>query len=395
MILPSVILLNSVVTLTFAEPPSSDSGQQLLPSQNAEMLLPPSLYSMIEKSDQTLNSPLVASYDTNEISTINDKTNVNMTSNEVLNEVADIIFNGIPQHEKVLELLLQDIQRGNHLLLVENRGSENNKSSDGVLQLLNRPTEHIQLHRDTTIQSLTLQPTVKDGIVFYDDSPLIKAVKYGHVLVVDEVDKAPTNVTCSLNILTETGEMELSDGRRIAPKEMYSTEDKSAYFIPAHKDFRIILKTSRTGFPFFKKTFSDNLGLGYSSVRSVSASLPQGNRSSRYRRATSEGIGTIVKAVGTSSKVTTAVMGGSGTGPHTATAVASGRAVAIATSITYGSGSSTSTAIASGTSTASASSYSYDRGVATTTAISAGSSSAIAEAIARGDERKTDTKIKA
>ncbi len=40
-------------------------------------------------------------------------------------------------------------------------------------------------------------------------------MKNGHILVVDEADKAPTNVTCILKTLVESGEMHLSDGRRI------------------------------------------------------------------------------------------------------------------------------------------------------------------------------------
>lgn len=43
----------------------------------------------------------------------------------------------------------------------------------------------------------------------------VKAVKLGHVLVIDEADKAPTNVTCILKTLVESGEMVLADGRRI------------------------------------------------------------------------------------------------------------------------------------------------------------------------------------
>ena len=37
----------------------------------------------------------------------------------------------------------------------------------------------------------------------------------GHILVIDEADKAPTNVTCILKTLVESGEMILADGRRI------------------------------------------------------------------------------------------------------------------------------------------------------------------------------------
>ena len=49
------------------------------------------------------------------------------------------------------------------------------------------------------------------GIYF----PQVRAVKFGHVLVVDEADKAPTHVTCILKSLVESGVMVLGDGRRI------------------------------------------------------------------------------------------------------------------------------------------------------------------------------------
>lgn len=44
-------------------------------------------------------------------------------------------------------------------------------------------------------------------------------MKLGHILVVDEADKAPTNVTCILKTLVENGEMILADGRRIVASE--------------------------------------------------------------------------------------------------------------------------------------------------------------------------------
>jgi len=69
--------------------------------------------------------------------------------------------------------------------------------------------------RDTTVQTLTVQPTVHDGVIIYEDSPLVRAVKHGHVLLIDEADKAPISVTCILKTLVESGEMHLADGRRI------------------------------------------------------------------------------------------------------------------------------------------------------------------------------------
>ena len=92
-----------------------------------------------------------------------------------------------------------------------------------MLNLLNRPREYIQLNRDTTVQTLTLQPTVREGVIVYDDSPLVQAAKSGNILVVDEADKAPTNVTCILKSLVESQEMILSDGRRIVPSQSTET----------------------------------------------------------------------------------------------------------------------------------------------------------------------------
>lgn len=117
-----------------------------------------------------------------------------------LTKVPDVLFYDVPQHVALLENLLQDFSLGQHLLLVGNQGVGKNKIVDRLLQLLNRPREYIQLHRDTTVQTLTLQPMVRDGKVVYEDSPLVQAVKLGHVLVVDEADKAPTHVTCILKV---------------------------------------------------------------------------------------------------------------------------------------------------------------------------------------------------
>lgn len=188
-------------------------------------------------------------------------TSTEIYKTDALSKVPDILFYDVPQHMRLLEWLLQDFLLGNHLLLVGNQGVGKNKIADRLLQLLNRPREYIQLHRDTTVQSLTVQPTVRDGVVVYEDSPLVKAVKFGHVLVVDEADKAPTHVTCILKTLVENGEMILSDGRRIVPKKMLeSSGGNSASFIPVHDDFRMTVLANRPGFPFLGNDFFASLG---------------------------------------------------------------------------------------------------------------------------------------
>ena len=47
-------------------------------------------------------------------------------------------------------------------------------------------------------------------------------MREGLVLVIDEADKAPTNVTCVLKTLVESGQMHLSDGRKIVSGEFYN-----------------------------------------------------------------------------------------------------------------------------------------------------------------------------
>lgn len=182
---------------------------------------------------------------------------------KALTKVPDIVFYDVPQHVQLLEQMLQDFLIGNHLLLVGNQGVGKNKVVDRLLQLMNRPREYIQLHRDTTVQSLTTQPSVVDGIVVYEDSPLVKAVRLGHVLVVDEADKAPTHVTCILKTFVENGEMILSDGRKIYPSnadQLQSNEASSPETIYTHPDFRLIVLANRPGFPFLGNDFFASLG---------------------------------------------------------------------------------------------------------------------------------------
>ncbi|KAF2893198.1 hypothetical protein ILUMI_12979 [Ignelater luminosus] len=178
---------------------------------------------------------------------------------DAISKVPKILFYNVPQHIQLMEKLLQDFELGLHLLLVGNQGVGKNKIVDRFLQLLNRPREYIQLHRDTTVQTLTIQPTIRDGILVHEDSPLLKAVKHGHVLVVDEADKAPTHVTCILKTLVESGQMILSDGRRIVsklPRNQTANDD----YIEIHPEFRMIVLANRPGFPFLGNDFFGALG---------------------------------------------------------------------------------------------------------------------------------------
>ncbi|CAG5865389.1 unnamed protein product [Menidia menidia] len=177
---------------------------------------------------------------------------------EMKMKVPDVLFYDNPQHMMVMEDMLKDFLLGEHLLLVGNQGVGKNKIVDRFLHLLNRPREYLQLHRDTTVQTLTLQPSVRDGIILYEDSPLVKAVKLGHILVIDEADKAPTNVTCILKTLVESGEMILADGRRIVSDPIEAEGRPNT--IVMHPDFRMLVLANRPGFPFLGNDFFGALG---------------------------------------------------------------------------------------------------------------------------------------
>lgn len=85
--------------------------------------------------------------------------------------------------------MLKDYALGENLLLIGNQGVGKNKLADKFLQLLRLPREYIQLHRDTTVHNLTSTPSIVDGVLKFEDSPLIRAVENGYILVVDEADK--------------------------------------------------------------------------------------------------------------------------------------------------------------------------------------------------------------
>ncbi|GAB6029233.1 von Willebrand factor A domain-containing protein 8 [Chamberlinius hualienensis] len=188
------------------------------------------------------------------------QTSVNLYETSSPSKVPDILFYDIPQHLQAMESMLKDFLHGEHLLLIGNQGVGKNKIVDRFLQLLNRPRDYVQLHRDTTVQSLTLQPSVRDGVIVYEDSPLVRALTMGHVLVVDEADKAPAHVVFVLKTLLESGEMLLSDGRRVLLPDAARNIDNKGNHLVMHPDFRMVVLANRPGFPFLGNDFYGALG---------------------------------------------------------------------------------------------------------------------------------------
>lgn len=115
---------------------------------------------------------------------------------------------------------------------------------------------------------MTLLPSLDNGVVVYEDSPLVKAMTHGRVLMIDEFDKAPTEVVCILKGLLEDGEVLLSDGRRFisnkstlarhAPQHTTTAVASNVHHI--HPEFLVIALANRPGYPFLGNDFYREMG---------------------------------------------------------------------------------------------------------------------------------------
>ena len=169
----------------------------------------------------------------------------------------------IPHHLTVLRTMLIDWLLQRHLLLIGNQGVGKNKLADRFLSMLRLEREYLQLHRDTTVQSLTTQPLLQNGVVVYQDSPLVSAVRHGRVLVIDEADKAPLEVVCILKSLAEDGEFTLGDGRTIMASERIPEPPSQLHeqpILPISPSFRMIVLANRPGYPFLGNDFYRECG---------------------------------------------------------------------------------------------------------------------------------------
>ena len=175
----------------------------------------------------------------------------------------------IPAHTQVLRGMLADVVAGEkNLLLIGNQGVGKNKLADRLLELMGAEREYMQLHRDSTVGSITLSPGLEDGVIVWSDSPLVRAAKFGRVLCLDECDKAPLEVVSVLKSLVEDGEMRLADGRRLLSRGAVRAESASADgddVLRIHPDFRLWVLANRPGGPFMGNDFFRAIGDVFSS----------------------------------------------------------------------------------------------------------------------------------
>ena len=170
--------------------------------------------------------------------------------------VPDVLFYDSPRHSLTMQAMLKDWAVGAHLLLIGSQGVGKNKLADRMLGLLRREREYMQLHRDVTVAALTQTPTLVNGQLRWEDSPLVRAITTGRVLVVDEADKAPLEVVAVLRSLLSEGRMLLADGRRVVPSGTAPREG----LLPIAPGFRAIVLANRPGFPFLGNDFFRECG---------------------------------------------------------------------------------------------------------------------------------------
>ena len=174
-----------------------------------------------------------------------------------------VVFFDVAHHRRTLQEILVDFVSGfRHLVLIGNQGVGKNKLADRMLELLNAEREYVQLHRDSTVAGLTGAPTIQEGRVVWEDSPLVRAARNGRVLVVDEADKAPPEVIAVLKSLVEDGNMLLGNGKRLVRQSTQSTQtiDGKDDEIVIHPDFCVWILSNRPGFPFHGNDFFKQIG---------------------------------------------------------------------------------------------------------------------------------------
>ena len=94
------------------------------------------------------------------------------------------------------------------------------------------------------------QTVLENGIIKYTDSPLLRAISMGRVIVIDEADKAAEHVVAIFRSLAGHGQLSLADGRRV--RQVKEREND----IVVHPNFRLILLANRPGYRKFSLSCS-------------------------------------------------------------------------------------------------------------------------------------------
>ncbi len=158
--------------------------------------------------------------------------------------------------DKILLKIDTYIRLGLPILLLGVQGVGKNVVVD---KALNRPRQYIQLHLDSTVQSLFSTTVIEQGRLTMQDSPLLVAIRKGQVCVLDEVDKAAPQVVASLRGLL-SGLIRLPDGRCVVREQLRHLVPEGNEVIAVHPDFRLIMLANPGVAPFLGSNVLDSLG---------------------------------------------------------------------------------------------------------------------------------------
>jgi MoxR-like ATPase len=84
--------------------------------------------------------------------------------------------------------------------------------------------------------------SLEGGLIKYTDSPLLRAITHGRIIIIDEADKAAEQVCAVFRSLAGQCEMTLADGRRVR-----LTHEREGD-VCVHPNFRLILLANRPGY---------------------------------------------------------------------------------------------------------------------------------------------------
>ena len=107
--------------------------------------------------------------------------------------------------------------------------------------LIQVPVEYVAMHRDIgeaeLIQSRNLDA---GGSLRYYDGPVVRAMKHGHILLIEGIERAERGVMPILNNILENREHNLPDGTQLVPAtRTRDAGDGHAQLTPVHPNFRV------------------------------------------------------------------------------------------------------------------------------------------------------------
>jgi MoxR-like ATPase/WD40 repeat protein len=130
-------------------------------------------------------------------------------------EIASRYFNfeGIPENDRVIELMGKMRAMGEHVLLVGEAGVGKDWLALAYGELMGEDPIVMSLSKETEGTDLREWRGLKDGETHWVSSQLLKAYEEGKIIILDEITKSRPGARAALNDLMQTERIQLADGR--------------------------------------------------------------------------------------------------------------------------------------------------------------------------------------